>query len=160
MQGKKALFLFLALLLPVGIFIFLKFFGKNEFDVPAFYQDRAPIAKSECNYAYSFPYRVPDSLLLAAEGEYKKKLYLIHFSDLTSRMAEEIKDDEIAILPARQLARENDLEKLKRCSLLTPANEDLVLVDGDGKIRGYYESKNREEIDRLLLELEIILKKY
>lgn len=160
MQGKKILFLFLALLLPVSIFVFLKLFGKNEFDVPAFYQDKAPIAKSGCDYRYGVPYHVADSLLLAMEGEYKKKLYLVHFSDLTPRLKDEIDNTEVSTLPARQLVRESDVEKLKSCNLIATQNQDLVLVDGEGKIRGYYDSGDREEIDRLLLEVEIILKKY
>jgi hypothetical protein len=160
MQGKKALFLFLALLLPVGIFIFLKVFGKNEFDVPAFYQDKAPIVSASCKHNYQFPYRVADSVLSRLELKQKNKLYLIHFSELTSRMKQEIIHKEVSFVSANDLGDQEQLVDLKTCVLLVPGAEDLVVVDGDGKIRGYYTSTNREEVDRLLLELEILLKKY
>jgi hypothetical protein len=160
MQGKKALFLFLALLLPVGIFIFLRTFGKNEFDVPAFYQDKAPIVDAACQYNYPFPYRIADSIVTKLEAAQKNSLYLIHFSDLTPRMKQEITDKEVSFIAAKDFAVRGKLESLKKCILIIPAAEDLVVVDAEGKIRGYYASSSREEVDRLLLELEILLKKY
>lgn len=160
MQGKKAIFLFLALLLPVGIFIFLRTFGKNEFDVPAFYQDKAPIANSACQYKYQFPYHIADSVMTKLLAKQKNKLYLIHFSDLTSRMKQEITHKEVSFVPGNDFTSLEELESLKKCILIVPAAEDLVLVDADGKIRGYYASTDREDVDRLLLELEILLKKY
>jgi hypothetical protein len=156
MQGKKALFLFLALLLPVGIFVFLKFFGKNEFDVPALYQDKAPIA-ANCSYKYQAPYFLPDSLMKQLSSGGGNLLYLIHFSELSSRMKEEIKYSEITFVDGSAVAKS---DQVKKCVLLIPVSEDLVVVDKDGKIRGYYTSSDREEVDRLLLELEILLKKY
>lgn len=160
MQGKKALFLFLALLLPVCIFIFLRMFGKNEFDVPAFYQDKAPVVNPSCQYTYQFPYHLADSIVKTLEAKQKNTLYLIHFSDLTSRMEQEITHKEVSFVPGNDLAVEGELDRLKKCILILPADEDLVVVDAAGKIRGYYTSTDREEVDRLLLELEILLKKY
>jgi hypothetical protein len=158
MQGKKALFLFLALLLPVGIFIFLRLFGKNEFEVPAFYQDKSPMV-AECNFTYTAPYVVPDSVMarLAAVG--KNELYLIHLSgDLSSRIKQEITDKEVTFVDGKLF--ENNVEQFRKCILLVPAQEDLIVVDSLGKIRGYYSSLEREEVDRLLLETKILLKKY
>src|SRR6185436_14560156 len=37
-MNKKILYLFIALLLPILIFLFLKYFGKNEFDIPVYYE--------------------------------------------------------------------------------------------------------------------------
>ena len=37
---------------------------------------------------------------------------------------------------------------------------DLVLLDNEGTIRGQYVSDDREEMDRLITELSILLKKY
>ena len=39
-----------------------------------------------------------------------------------------------------------------------PAN--VVLVDSEKRIRGYYSIGSREEVDRLILELQILLSKY
>src|SRR2546422_195499 len=36
-MNKKNLYLFLALLLPGLVFVFLKYFGKNEFDIPVYF---------------------------------------------------------------------------------------------------------------------------
>lgn len=37
-MGKKAIFLFLLIALPVIIFLFLKSFGRNEFTIPVYYE--------------------------------------------------------------------------------------------------------------------------
>ena len=37
---------------------------------------------------------------------------------------------------------------------------NAVLVDEENRIRGYYAVDNREEMDRLILEMQILLKKY
>lgn len=158
MQGKKALFLFLALLLPVSIFIFLKLFGKNEFDVPAFYQNVAPTAPG-CTFTYRAPYSLPDSLMTEMSAAKMSELYLIHFSELPARITDEIKYSEVTFVDGKQLAG-SDSTVLKKCILLVPKEEDLMVVDKTGKIRGYYSSVDREEVDRLLLEIEILLKKY
>ncbi|HEY0654776.1 MAG TPA: hypothetical protein VGD65_16680 [Chryseosolibacter sp.] len=159
MQGKKALFLFLALLLPIGIFIFLKLFGKNEFDVPAFYQDKGPVVNASCPYVYQAPYRVADSVMTKLERQ-KNALYLIHFAALGPRLKQEVDDPQISSILATDFFRQDELNVLRNCILLVPAAQDMVVVDNDGKIRGYYNSADREEVDRLLLEFEILLKKY
>ena len=158
MQGKKALLLFLALLLPVSIFIFLKLFGKNEFDVPAFYQDKAPV--TGCEFEYNAPYKVADSMMTRISSKRQADLYLIYFSEITSRMQQEIDAEAVAMVNGEDEWDGDQRTKFRKCVLAVPNSEDLVLVDKEGKIRGYYLSTDREEVDRLLLELEILLKKY
>lgn len=157
MQGKKALFLFLALLLPVGIFVFLKFFGKNEFDVPALYEDKAPVVDADCGVTYSTGYTLADSVMTQLSAQNQNEVYLIHFSDLSSRMKQEIRDTEVTFVDGNVFS---NADTFRRCILVVPSGEDLILVDKLGKLRGYYRSEDREEVDRLLLELKIILKKY
>lgn len=64
-----------------------------------------------------------------------------------------------------------DLIELMRCKLLldmpqTTTLEELskinrlVLIDPQGKIRGYYEKEDREEIDRLIVELSILKQEF
>ena len=63
----KVLFLFLALGLPIVVFVFLKLFGKNQFAVAPLFQDsiQSPVG---CNsFAYQTPYTIPDSLLTKLE---------------------------------------------------------------------------------------------
>jgi hypothetical protein len=40
------------------------------------------------------------------------------------------------------------------------APRNVVLVDNKKRIRGYYAIGSREETDRLIVEMEILLKKY
>jgi hypothetical protein len=70
-----------------------------------------------------------------------------------------VKYNEITFVDGNVLADRNG-EHFKKCVLLVPAAEDLIAIDKEGKIRGYYTSSDREEVDRLLLEIEILLKKY
>jgi hypothetical protein len=38
-MSKKIIYLLIALCLPALIFVFLKFFGKNQFDIPVYFKD-------------------------------------------------------------------------------------------------------------------------
>ncbi len=159
MQGKKAIFLFLALLLPIGIFIFLKMFGKNEFDIPPFYHDQAPVA-ANCNIEYKAPYALADTTMSELRKGRPAELYLLNFSgELSARIKDELNYSELKIVNSEEFEPlKND--RFRRCVLIIPAEEDLVIVDKQGRIRGYYTSSNREEVDRLFLEVRILLKKY
>ncbi len=46
------------------------------------------------------------------------------------------------------------------CVFMVHAPRNVVLVDSEKKIRGYYVIDSREETDRLIVEMEILLKKY
>ena len=56
---KKPAFLILTLAIPVSIFLFLKIFGTNTFEVPFLFEDGIP----ECANSMS-PHRVPDITFL------------------------------------------------------------------------------------------------
>src|SRR5258708_3823686 len=62
-MNRKILYLFLALVLPGLIFIFLKRFGKNEFAIPVYYEENVDSLNNACNTRYPSPYRIPDSVL-------------------------------------------------------------------------------------------------
>ena len=83
MNLKKSILLFLALLFPACVFVFLKFFGKNEFTVPPLYTDSYPDGMKECGVTVTLPYHIPDhvksSLFLSQDS-----LILIHFGELTT----------------------------------------------------------------------------
>ena len=63
---KKSIFLVLTLAIPVSIFLFLKFFGKNSFDIPILFENGIP----DC-FSSSSPHRVPN---FEDIGETKKNL--------------------------------------------------------------------------------------
>jgi hypothetical protein len=48
----------------------------------------------------------------------------------------------------------------KKCIFLMNDTNDLLLLDRKGIIRGHYLSSDREEVDRLITEVTILLKKY
>jgi hypothetical protein len=162
MKGKKALFLFLALLLPVGIFIFLRIFGKNQFDVAPLHQEGIIEMPASCNLKYTAPYTVPDSVMnMINTGN--TSLAILNFSkedSVLQRVLDEVGETEIRIMSPSTLASLHNIDFIKSCILLLKAPYDIVLIDDQKRIRGYYKASDREEIDRLIIELNIILKKY
>ena len=74
---KKGLLMFLALLLPVMIFLFLKTFGKNEFEVPVLFADSVGVACEE--YTYKIPYVIEDSVLKKLSWNEEDSLTIIVF---------------------------------------------------------------------------------
>ncbi len=83
MNLKKSILLFLALLFPACVFVFLKFFGKNEFIVPPLYTDEYPDGMKECGVSITLPYHIPEhvksSLLFSQDS-----LVLVHFGELST----------------------------------------------------------------------------
>ena len=160
MRGKKILFLFLALLLPVCIFLFLKIFGKNQFDVTPLHQEEV-IAPVDCNLHYSAPYTLADSTLRLFRGRGEAKFYLVNFSrdlDVPGWIDSEINDPSLTILDGLSLG--TNPQQIGKCILLLSPPSDLVLVDNQGSIRGYYNGADLDERDRLVVELKILLKQY
>ena len=163
MNRTKALFLFLALLLPVSIFIFLKIFGKNEFNVEPLFANSPPPTSNECQ-TISLPYYLDDSIksLLPFGND---SLVVIVFdgkgdSDSMNQLTR--LEGEITKLPVGFLTLPGSDRHLfwKRCLFFLHEPQDVVTVDAKGRIRGQYTSSDREDIDRLLTELTIILKRY
>ena len=160
MRGKKVLFLFLALLLPVCIFLFLKIFGKNQFDVAPLHQEEV-IAPTNCDFHYTAPYVVVDSIMQLIRGRGEAQFYLVNFSgdaDVSGLIRSEIGDTSLRVLNGLRLAPEPRF--LGTCILLLSPPSDLVLVDNEGNIRGHYQGSDLDERDRLVVELKILLKQY
>lgn len=162
MKGKKTLFLFLALLLPIFVFLFLKMFGRNEFVVKPLYHNVMPEVSAGCSRPISLPYHIPDTLSKQFNfaGD---SLMIIWFTDVTKdtkRFFDKVSNNYEAV---SQLTLTPSIQKnmyRKKCIFFLKDNYDIVLLDKQGVIRGQYASMSREEIDRLFIELDIILKKY
>src|SRR5437899_2470523 len=60
---KKIVYLLLALALPGLIFIFLKLFGKNHFDIPVYYMEGVSDLPVECMGSHKGQYILADSIL-------------------------------------------------------------------------------------------------
>jgi hypothetical protein len=161
MKGKKFLFLFLALLLPIAVFVFLKFFGKNQFEVPLLYENGVSDPPAGCSYDYANPYLIPDSILTTA-GANKSSVLILDFSRQPSTEMQVVRDEfdhDPVVIKSASTLNFTDEKLLRECIFLVKAPNELVLIDSEKRIRGYYEN-TREEIDRLILELKIVLKKY
>ena|SRR3989337_429019 len=159
---QKNIFLFLALLLPVCIFLFLKFFGKNEFSVPPLYSIIYPEKIDGCENKIVLPYVIPDSVKLSFDVQ-KDSLSLIYFGELRENSAVQLKrvnQDFGDAVRVHIVSPSGESLKLKKCVFFLKDPFDLVLIDPSGTIRGQYIAADREEIDRLLTELTILLKRY
>jgi hypothetical protein len=162
MNRTKALFLFLALILPTCVFIFLKFFGRNEFEVKPLFIDAPPTNGAGCQTAAA-PYTINDSVMTQLDFG-SDSLMAILFSDGEVKGSNQTKriEDEVADLPLVFLTFSQSDRHLswKQCVFFLSDPLDLVIVDRKGRIRGQYVSTNREEVDRFLTEVTIILKRY
>jgi hypothetical protein len=162
MNLKKSVLLFLALLFPACVFLFLKFFGKNEFAVPPLYTDSVPDGAKECGVNVALPYHIPDhvksSLFVTPDS-----LILIHFGELTAgaeKQFERVSNEYGKAIKLQLMPVSDSIAHLRTCVFFLKGRYDLVLVDHVGLIRGQYILDDREEVDRLLMELAILYKKY
>lgn len=173
---RKGLLLFLALLLPVIIFLFLHFFGKNEFDVPVLYQTAEDLPVN-CEIEGALPYVVKSdkvdvsagAVVLFSSGLSNEMLDDALFQ--LSRLQDEFGTDAPRVIVLHKsgdelVGIENeivldvlDYEHQQQCVFLTESNR-IVLIDTEAHIRGLYPDASLKEIDRLILELKIIFKQY
>jgi len=160
MGSKKIIFLFLGLLMPVLVFVFLRQCGKNQFDVPLLH-DQTVEAPGVCNYNYPIPYSLPDSI--------QSKLYnnthpltLLNFFGEQMKLTQISQEfNELQIVEERTIdLTADELERIKTCFLLVKDTNMIVLVDQDRRIRGYYDGNDLDELDRLEAEVKILLKRY
>jgi hypothetical protein len=162
MKGKKNLLLFLALLMPVLIFVMLKMFGKNQFDVTPLFVESVP-QDLGCNTAnIALPYRLPDSVIAKLPFE-SDSLICLYFdkgsedaNEQVQRAVDEFKSDPVTITSSNAMTHPS----WRRCIFFLEEPFDLVLVDRKGAIRGQYVASDRDEMDRLITEITILLKKY
>ena len=148
----KKIILFVALPLPVVVFLFLKFFGKNEFDVPVYWSDGINVSGCKPQTA---PYILPDSALNAwGWTGTRATLIVLDENGIKNNLAR-----------VSDLFDEGDYATIKvsnvpGCLLLAGDTSKVVMIDDQKRIRGYYTPTNRKETDRLGVELRILLKQY
>ena len=163
MQGRKNLYLFIALLLPRCVFIFLKLFGKNEFAVAPLFVDVMPEVQPGCA-AVSIPYHTPDSIVQKLDFK-NDSLVLISFGEPNQEGINQLKrvDEQHQSDPIHQVhipSSDYRYTTWNNCIFFLKEPFDLVLVDRKGVIRGQYTSNDLDEMDRLITEITIILRKY
>jgi hypothetical protein len=75
-----------------------------------------------------------------------------------NRIMEEFANDPVVITDID--AGDANSSLLRNCIFLMPEESDVVLVDFEKRIRGQYDVSSLEEMDRLIVEMKIILKRY
>jgi hypothetical protein len=154
----KKIILFVALPLPVLVFIFLKYFGKNEFDIPVYYSEGVNRELPGCK-SYPTPYVLPDSAL-NAWGWTGARATLIVLNEKgiennLARIADLFEPGDYATLKVKDAPYE-----VKACMLLAGDTSRVVLIDDKKQIRGYYTPTYDKERNRLGVEIRILLKQY
>jgi len=163
---KKPVYLLLALLLPILIFIFLKFAGKNEFNIPIYYEKGVDSTASGCGIVYPVPYVLSPSAMVSQKNWHAANVLVfsqanIDFHEVESGLYDEFDKNELWIGNADLLAADSTTTSLWRdCILFARKPYQTVLFDEKGRIRGYYDVSLREEVDRLRVELKVLLRKY
>jgi hypothetical protein len=159
MNIKKIVILILGLVLPVGIFLFLKFFGENKFEVQPLFQTELPADIKDCG-DLSVPYNIHEEIVAGFHPKENDINVVLVDNDLAtlSRVFDQFSSDPVNIIKIDDSAT-MDGKSLKSCVLLLSSPNDIVLFNNQGIIYGQYSSDDRDEIDRLIIELSIILKK-
>ena len=165
---KKRSYLFLALLLPGLIFVFLKYAGSNQFDIPVYYEKGVKNTPADCAVSGDLPYTLPDSLW-HAWGIKRKGANVITFSAagldhaarITGAISKELAADELQFLEASSVSMDSvSVQRWRDCVFFLQNPWQTVLFDNAGRIRGYYDLRSRDEVDRLRVELKILLNHY
>ena len=191
----KPLVISITLLFPAVIYLFLRFFGTNQFEVPVYYLNGVNPDTVNCTFE-NVPHRVllPTSYEPEEQSTHFRYLTLVDLNlssdaaaskrHLLQRIANQEKlIDKIKIIQFIADEQYNNLEVINKdwpwtvvslnhqelvdfavCQLIlleytsnTKNNDNRwVLIDTNSMIRGYYDSKNFEDINRLIVEMEII----
>ena len=165
----KVIFLVLILAIPAGIFTFLKFFGDNKFDVEVFYSEGVNTPIGKCD-PVNGQFLVPKNMIPSAEKNRVVAFFqgdLKSITNISTRLKDTFIDDYQVIVYSQDTLKNesselfqvkivNDLTKTMNCGFVNTDPNALILVDKDNRIRGYY-SRDLDEIDRLIVELKIII---
>ena len=164
MKKFKWVYLFFAIFLPILLTFFLKYFGKSEFNIPVYYEAgiNADTLSADCKYQYQTPYKIADSVLHSLNGgAFRATIITIDSTVGTKKNFERI-EEELVNAEYDFVVLKNTISssQLMSCALFMKKPWTTVLIDEQNRIRGYYAPATREETDRLIVELKILLKQY
>ncbi|MCF6359744.1 MAG: hypothetical protein L3J29_03180 [Cyclobacteriaceae bacterium] len=174
---KKVLFLIAALVIPSLVYIFLRGFGDNKFEIPVYYSNGVPIegCESDTNKVhlvkfkdyhlqgsqlFYFPQWINDAEFYRQCKRIKNKPYQVVFTAISDSLLQHELGNTLVVSDKQQLY------DIANCALVLgqeaavskPIYNQLVLVDAQMRIRGYYNGNNLEDMDRLDVELDILSK--
>jgi protein SCO1 len=164
----KAGLLTLVLVLPALIVIFLHVFTENHFTLPYVQPLVDSTGKVVINGTDTVFYQIPTAV--------DKKIKVVAFfgpnpsTQLTQQFSrvEKLASVDVNVTPLKGADIEKqaaEVYKLKPFEKLKPSktisyNEQFVLIDKDGYVRGVYDGMDPEDVDRLLAELKILIDIY
>jgi len=187
-MSLKPLFLTILVVMPVLVFLFLKIFGVNQYEIPVYYENG--LQNPNCGLELTAQYEVPaleyfGMSKIQTELPAKPRLYL---NGPSSHRNEQIPaslvrllqsplfhDDVDVVIFYGDDADLNDnfssdlmlvrgspqqIDKFFRCGLILNKADYaswIILVDSQRRIRGYYDGEDDEEVERLDLEVTILL---
>ena len=173
----KILFLIAALVIPSMVYIFLRQFGDNKFEIPVYYADGISIEGCISSSHKQHFVQFEDYSLHGAQLFYFPQWVN---DDEFYRQCKRIKDKQknvvfTAIADSTNYAifgnllmvsDETHLYEIANCSLILgqdvaisePIYNQLVLVDSKKRVRGYFDGNDLEDMDRLDVELDILKK--
>ena len=196
--GLKILILTVILLIPAGIYTFLKIFGHNEFDLPVYSEDVLDGDHDLNLLSFDGLYDIDGSKVdLNSFGE---KIIIMEFVSFHSehkeqdyqirRISDIFRDEKsVRILrvfvngdhsgsnavklidqPERNISilytGHNEMNRMMQSIMSSDDNpgstngyNQMLLLDNEQRIRGSYLMTDFEEIDRLILEVKILLRK-
>ncbi len=158
----KKIILIIALVVPGLIFVFLKYAGRNEFTIPVYYEDGIP-ALEGCDAPALKPYHIPEQWGASWRSMANVIVFNLpatEFGVLNSGLAEEFPEG-LWLQEAREFTGDSiEYQLWKKCVFRVNEPWQTVLFDKEGKIRGYYDARSREEVDRLRVEIKILLKRF
>jgi len=175
---RKVIIIVSVLIAPIFVFLFLKEYGDNQFELPVLYPEGNPIA--ECREGVQQHTLTPEILfersielpaLIYVPSTQQSKFY----SDLNSVLAKHnqvnlyeliLKDTMHLLWNKSSITFTTDKYiSFLNCELILgedhllkePIVNKYVLVDDERRIRGYYNCTDLEDIERLDVELDILI---
>jgi len=174
---RKILFLIAALIIPSMVYIFLRGFGDNKFEIPVYYSKGVKIEgcgvnsdsthlvkfehyKLEGSQLFYFPQWVNSKEFYRQCKRIQNKPYNVTFIAISDTTLQNELGNTLVV------ADKAYLYKIANCGLVfgqevaitSPIYNQLVLVDAKKRIRGYYDGADLEDMDRLDVELDILRK--
>jgi protein SCO1/2 len=164
----KAGMLTLVLVLPALVILLLHGFAENHFQIPYLVPLTDSSGKISMNGKDTLFYRVPSTdrgqiKIVSFFAKSDSKQLIQQYSRV-----EKLASDDVLLVNIDGNEGEKEATQKYRVSLLKkeksletiPYNEQFVLLDKKGYIRGFYDGTNPEEVDRLSAEVKILLDIY
>ena len=186
--------------LPVLLWLFLKLFGQNQFDIPLYYphgldslancnNTTAPhqvsqlslensqgasmdknVLTGQVTAVYFLPNNCTDTCLLVLEElaklqevfETQSPVQILAIGSHHNQTTLQSLSQRYRAQPKKWQFLTGGTSTIKRCQFALPLKnipiaETLVLIDSKRRIRGYYAGTEPDEVDRLTVEIKILL---